>query len=124
MRRVWRENAGRVRNSHFVTEMPSLMINKSGKVVACDFVSLYKHESNHHSRVGQFDFRPASFFIYNSAVSGRTTLKFDMGLYDSPVELLSKFGVNRTSLTMRVELGSNLQGQRKRVELSNPSEDN
>ena len=44
-----------------------------------------------------------------------------MGPYDSPVKLVSKFGVNRTFLTMRVELGSNLQSRRKRVELSNPT---
>ena len=81
-----------------------------------------KPEPTLNSRVGQFDFRPASFLVHNSAVSGRTTLKFGMGPYDSPVELVSKFGVNRTSLTMRVELGSNLQSQRKRVELSNPTE--
>ena len=74
-----------------------------------------------YCRVGQFDFRPASFSVHNSAVSGRTTLKFDMGPYDSPVELVSKFGVNQTSLTMRVGLGLIFQDQRKRVELSNPT---
>ena len=48
MRRVWRENAGKVRNSYLGTEMPSLMINKSGNVVACDFVSSYEPDSSHH----------------------------------------------------------------------------
>ena len=54
MRRVWRENAGKVRNSYLGTEMPSLMINKSGNVVACDFVSSYEHDSSHHWVITRF----------------------------------------------------------------------
>ena len=54
MRRVWRENAGKVRNSYLGTEMPSLMINKSGNVVACDFVSSYEPDSSHHCVITRF----------------------------------------------------------------------
>ena len=60
------------------------------------------------TRVGQFDFRPSPFFEYNSACVGRILMKLGTDSSTSQVEVVPKFGVDRTTLTMRVELGSNL----------------